>query len=81
MVVQTGAGVTTGVNQIMEVFKIQSIMKFIDSGSSGHKSLLTILFLLGYDQLVKYIPAMFQFFVTWFENSVYSKQEVKVQLS
>ena len=80
MVAQSGTGVTTGVNQIMEVFKIQSIMKFIDSGSSGHKSLLTILFLLGYDQLVKYIPAMLQFFVTWFENSVYSKQEDKQPL-
>ena len=75
--VATASTTSTGVNQIMEVFKIQSIMKFIDSGSSGHKSLLTILFLLGYDQLVKYIPAMLQFFMTWFEQTVHTKQDHK----
>jgi hypothetical protein len=71
----TASTTSTGVNQIMEVFKIQTIMKFIDVGSSGHKSLLTILFLLGYDQLVKYIPAMLQFLMTWFEQTIYTKQE------
>jgi hypothetical protein len=59
-----------GVNQIMELFKMQYLMKFIES-SSGSKSFLTMCLLLGYDQFVKYIPYLIQLLNIWFTAIFY----------
>ena len=50
-----------GVNQIMELFKMQVLMKFMNGDSMGGKSspfgsMFTMLFLMGYDQFAKQIP-------------------------
>lgn len=55
----TGAG---GMNQMMELFKIQFLMKFLNgdgrSGSSS-SSPLTFIVLMMYDQIAKYFPVWF----------------------
>ena len=50
-----------GVNQIMELFKMQVLMKFMNGDSMGGKSspfgsMFTMLILMGYDQFAKQIP-------------------------
>jgi hypothetical protein len=53
------AAPSQGVNQMLEIFKMQYLMKFMDgSGSGGSKSLLTILILMGWDQFARYIPIL-----------------------
>ena len=85
--VSAGASLTTlqaapqGPNQILELFKMQYLMKFLESsGSGGQKSLFTILLLLAYDQLGKYVPQLFQWLTVWYAtvfqtNKVQEDQE------
>jgi hypothetical protein len=79
-VTNTPALPATGMNQMLEVFKMQYLMKFMDSsGSGGRQSIFTMFILLGYDQLVKYIPYIFQLFTLWFTAVFYSKHEQTAQ--
>ena len=57
-----GAGVPQGVNQMLEIFKMQYLMKFLDSSGTGSSrgSFLTIIVLMAYDHLVRYIPMLIQ---------------------
>jgi hypothetical protein len=54
------AGIPTqGVNQMLEIFKMQYLMKFMDSGNAtGSRSLFTILLLMGWDQFARYVPIL-----------------------
>jgi hypothetical protein len=67
-----------GVNHMLEMFKMQYLMKFLDSsggtpGARGGSSLVTMLVLLGYDQLVKYIPGFIQIIWLWVTYKIYGK--------
>jgi len=55
-------------NQMVELFKMQYLMKFLDSSGIGSKSLFTILLLLGYDQVVKFLPQLIQLLTLWFHT-------------
>ena len=51
-----------GMNQIMELFKMQVLMKMMNgdgSQKSSTGSMMTMLVLMGYDQFVKYLPQIF----------------------
>jgi len=76
---QQGLQAASGMNQMMELFKMQYLMKFLDSSGSGHKSLFTIFLLLGYDQLVKYLPQLIQFLTLWFHANFFLQQQTKLQ--
>jgi hypothetical protein len=69
--------VPQGVNQMMEIFKMQYLMKFLDSskgpGGSGGGSVLTMAVLMGYDQIVKYIPQLIQLFLIFAQTYIYGK--------
>jgi SpoVK/Ycf46/Vps4 family AAA+-type ATPase len=71
------AAVPQGVNQMMEIFKMQYLMKFLDSskgsGGSGGGSILTMAVLMGYDQIVKYIPQLIQLLLLFVQTYVYGK--------
>lgn len=58
--VAPGVGMPTqGVNQMLEIFKMQYLMKFMESGNStGSRSLFTILVLMGWDQFARYVPIL-----------------------
>jgi shikimate kinase len=47
-----------GVNQMLEIFKMQYLMKFMDGSQGGSKSLLTILVLMGWDQFARHVPIL-----------------------
>lgn len=65
-----------GMNQMLEIFKMQYLMKFLDSsGAGGKSSLMTMVVLMGYDQLIKYVPILVQMFYAWFHVAMYGKQE------
>lgn len=70
MNVASGSSSTMGgMNQMLEIFKMQYLMKFMDSSGGGRGSggsLLTMFVLMGYDQFVKYIPLIFTMFWNWF---------------
>jgi hypothetical protein len=66
---------TQGVNQMMEIFKMQYLMKFMESSGSSRHSLFTMCILLGYDQLMKYVPYFFQLVSLWFNVTFYSAKE------
>lgn len=71
------AAVPQGVNQMMEIFKMQYLMKFLDSskgpGGGGGGSILTMAVLMGYDQIVKYIPQLIQLVLLFAQTYIYSK--------
>lgn len=61
-----------GVNQMLEIFKMQYLMKFLESsGAGGRTSLITMVVLMGYDQFMKYVPILVQMFYTWMQVSMY----------
>jgi len=65
------------VNQMMELFKMQYLMNFLESSSgsgSNHRSFFTILILLAYDQLGKYFPYFLQLLTVWFATVFPTKQ-------
>jgi hypothetical protein len=71
-----------GVNQMLEIFKMQYLMKFMDSGSGGSKSLLTILVLMGWDQFARYIPILLaQLWATILIAGGFKEQDKKTQQS
>lgn len=53
-------GPSQGVNQIMEVFKMQYLMKFMDQSGSSRGSITMMLVLMAYDQIVKQVPIWVQ---------------------
>jgi DNA polymerase III delta prime subunit len=65
-----------GMNQMLEIFKMQYLMKFLESsGAGGRSSLLTMVVLMGYDQFIKYVPMLVQMFYTWIQVVIYGKQD------
>jgi len=82
MVQGTGSSLTglqqpqaQGANQILELFKMQYLMKFLEGSSSGgHKSIFTILLLLAYDQLGKYAPQLIQWLTVWYTAAFHKPQ-------
>jgi len=66
---------TQGVNQMMEIFKMQYLMKFMESSGGGRNSFFTMFILLGYDQLMKYVPYLFQLLSLWFNATFYVTKE------
>lgn len=65
-----------GMNQMLEIFKMQYLMKFLESsGAGGRSSLITMVVLMGYDQFIKYVPMLIQMFYTWMQVSLYGKQD------
>lgn len=50
---------------MLELFKMQYLMKFIDSGQGGAKSLMTMFVLMGWDQFARYIPILFAALWAW----------------
>ena len=56
-----------GMNQMLEIFKMQYLMKFLDSSGSksGGGSMMTMFVLLAYDHLARHIPQMIQFLWMW----------------
>jgi SpoVK/Ycf46/Vps4 family AAA+-type ATPase len=64
-----------GMNQMLEMFKMQYLMKFLDGGNQvrGGGSLTTMFVLLGYDQLVKYFPGLIQLVWAWIMVKLYGK--------
>lgn len=65
-----------GMNQMLEIFKMQYLMKFLESsGAGGRSSLLTMVVLMGYDQFIKYVPMLIQMFYTWVQVVLYGKQD------
>lgn len=65
--------VPQGVNQMMEIFKMQYLMKFLDSSKGGGGSLLTVMVLMGYDQFAKYVPQLIQAFLLFVQIYIYGK--------
>ena len=65
-----------GMNQMLEIFKMQYLMKFLDSsGAGGRGSLITMVVLMGYDQFIKYVPMLIQMIYIWVQVTMYGKQE------
>jgi hypothetical protein len=64
---QTPMAAGGGINQMLELFKMQYLMKFMDSsgGKSGGASMITMFILLAYDQLVKYAPQLIHLIWVW----------------
>jgi hypothetical protein len=64
---QQGAMGAGGMNQMLEIFKMQYLMKFLDSSGSksGGGSMMTMAALLAYDHLARYIPQLLQFIWMW----------------
>jgi hypothetical protein len=55
-----------GMNQMMEIFKMQYLMKFLDSsGGKSGGSMMTMFILLAYDNLARHIPQLLQFVWMW----------------
>jgi shikimate kinase len=75
---QGAAAVPQGVNQMLEIFKMQYLMKFLDSsGTGGRGSFITIFILMAYDQLVRYIPMVIQFFTAKLQKTELQTQAAK----
>ena len=67
-----------GMNQMLELFKMQYLMKFLDGGQSkSGASLFTMMALMGYDQLVKYLPIIISAALLWFQTKLYGPQDKK----
>jgi hypothetical protein len=67
-----------GMNQMLELFKMQYVMKFFDGGAQGKgspASLMTMVLLMGYDQFVKYVPFLFQAIWIWLAFKWNGKKE------
>ena len=61
-----------GMNQMLEIFKMQYLMKFLESsGAGGRSSLITMVVLMGYDQFIKYVPILIQMFYIWMQVAMY----------
>lgn len=50
---------------MLELFKMQYLMKFMDSGQGGAKSLMTMAVLMGWDQFARYVPILFAAIWAW----------------
>ena len=68
-----------GMNQMLELFKMQYLMKFLDGGGQGKggASLVTMMMLMGYDQFVKYAPFILSAIWLWLQTKWYGPQDKK----
>jgi len=68
-----------GMNQMLELFKMQYLMKFLDGGGQGKggASLVTMMMLMGYDQFVKYAPFILSAIWIWLQTRWYGPQDKK----
>jgi hypothetical protein len=69
-----------GMNQIMDLFKMQVLMKMMNgdgSQKSATGSMMTMIVLMGYDQFVKYLPQILTLIWLWLQTNVYGKQTLK----
>ena len=57
-----------GMNQMLDLFKMQYLMKFMND-SSGKASMWTMVVLLLYDQFAKVVPLWFGFLLAYFSNT------------
>jgi hypothetical protein len=61
-----------GINQMIELFKMQYLMKFMNGGTDGKSngaSLVSMAVLMGFDQLVKYIPFLITSIWLWLQGT------------
>lgn len=67
-----GMMVGGGMNQIIELFKMQYLMKFMNGsdGKAGGASLFSMAILMGFDQTVKYIPFLLASIWIWFQGTL-----------
>lgn len=80
-------------SQFFEIFKMQYLVKFLDGSSTNTSQFLTMIILLMYDQISKYIPTLFEFLLTFFnyytknndkndnkhdKNDIYSSTNVQI---
>jgi ABC-type multidrug transport system ATPase subunit len=77
-----GMGVAAGgMNQMLELFKMQYLMKFLDGGSTtgrGGAGTLTGMFvLMGFDQFVKYLPMLLTAMWAWLQIKLYGEAHKK----
>lgn len=75
---QMGGG--GGMNQMLEIFKMQYLMKFLDSsGAGGRGSLLTMLVLMGYDHFVRFLPQLITLFTQWIRVITHGPEQEKAK--
>lgn len=72
----------TGMNQMLELFKMQYLMKMFDSsggsgGSGGSRNLLGMVVLMGFDQFAKYVPVLLSVLWAWFQVKLYGESQKK----
>ena len=72
-------GGASGMNQMLELFKMQYLMKFLDGGQGGKggASLFTMAALMGYDQLIKYLPFIISAVWLWLQTRWNGPQDKK----
>ena len=71
------APVMGGMNQMMEIFKMQILMKYLDSPSKGGSgSIVTIFVLMMYDYLMKFMPQFVNAFTQWLQDKVKKPTEL-----
>lgn len=58
MIQQTQQPQQQGMNQMLELFKMQFLMKFMEGNGGGRNSIWTMIALLLYDQFAKYLPQL-----------------------
>lgn len=61
-----------GMNQMLELFKMQYLMKFMNGdgqGGKGGASILSMAVLMGFDQAVKYIPLLIASIWLWLQGT------------
>jgi hypothetical protein len=63
----------TGMNQMIELFKMQYLMKFMNGGGTDSKaggpSILSMAVLMGFDQTVKYVPLLLASIWLWIQGT------------
>ena len=62
----------TGMNQMLELFKMQYLMKFMNGGTDGKAggtSIATMAVLMGFDQFAKYVPFLVTSIWLWLQGT------------
>jgi hypothetical protein len=75
----TTQAMPTGMNQMLELFKMQYLMKMFDggSGAAGSRNLLGMVVLMGFDQFAKYVPILLSVLWAWFQLKLYGESQKK----
>jgi len=63
-----------GMNQMLELFKMQYLMKMFDGNKSSSTSMITMLLLMLYDHFAKNLPALMTFLWIWTQTKISGPQ-------